>query len=289
MALTRGVFTLQDAKRAGLKRWHLEGSSWRRLGSGAYAWNGLADTPDLRLEAARLRVPSEGIFSGLTAAWLHGLDVNPCSPIEVTVPKGRGVSGRAGLSIRRARIARDEVVRIRGQWATSIVRTLRDIGARLTLTEAVVVADMALHKRLVTIHDLTLSLARYASQPGIAQLRRMVAEAEPAAESPMETRVRMLLVLAGLPRPDAQVEIYDSSGAFAGRPDLYYANRRLGIEYDGAIHRENLAEDNRRQNRLLDAGVTLLRFTAADLNTSPRSIVSLVRRALSPVLATAGS
>ena len=65
-----------------------------------------------------------------------------------------------------------------------------------------------------------------------------------------------------------------------GRPDLYYREQTLGIEYDGAIHNNSLAEDNQRQNRLLDAGVRLLRFTATDVYNNPESIIKLVRAAL---------
>lgn len=90
----------------------------------------------------------------------------------------------------------------------------------------------------------------------------------------------MLLVLAGLPRPAAQVSIHDAHGGFIGRPDLYYAERRLGLEYDGAVHRESLAEDNRRQNRLLEEGVRLLRFTAGDLLSKPDLVVAQVRAVL---------
>jgi len=96
----------------------------------------------------------------------------------------------------------------------------------------------------------------------------------------MESRLRMLLILGGLPRPAAQVSIHDRPG-FAGRPDLYYEGHRLGIEYDGGTHRDSLAEDNRRQNRLLDAGVRLLRFTAGDVYNNPDSIVVQVRGLLS--------
>src|ERR1700682_1730516 len=121
--LTEGPFTLTDALRAGLDRWHLEGSSWRRLGPSVYAWAGLPDTPELRLQAARSRLPSKAVFSGLAAAWLHGLDVVPCEPIEVTIPKGTGVSARSGLVVRRAAVAVDDVVSLRGMRATSILRT----------------------------------------------------------------------------------------------------------------------------------------------------------------------
>jgi very-short-patch-repair endonuclease len=113
------------------------------------------------------------------------------------------------------------------------------------------------------------------------RLRRAIELAEPATESVMETRLRLLLVMARLPRPLAQVRLYDEAGEFLGRPDFYYPLHQLAIEYDGAQHRENLIGDNRRQNRLVDAGFRLLRFTAADVLSAPDSVVALVRRAVS--------
>jgi len=86
----------------------------------------------------------------------------------------------------------------------------------------------------------------------------------------------LLLVLSGLPRPQVQVPLYDAGGRFLGRPDLYYPMQRLGLEYDGGTHRDSLVGDNRRQNRLLDAGYRLLRFTAADVLSSPDAVVALV-------------
>ena len=96
----------------------------------------------------------------------------------------------------------------------------------------------------------------------------------------METRLRMLLVLAGLPRPQAQVPLYDHRGRLLRRPDLYYPEQRVGLEYDGGIHRDSLVEDNRRQNRLLSAGFRLLRFTAADVYNTPDAVVAQVDAAL---------
>ena len=279
--LKSGPFTLADARSAGLDRWHLEGPTWRRMGPAVYAWAGLADGPELRLEAARQRLPPTAVFSGLTAAWLHGLDVVPCEPIEVTIPKGNGVSARSGLVVRRAAVGASEVVNFRGKRATSILRTLSDLSIRLSVTEAVVIADMALHAALTSLPVLTDFVMERARCPGVANLRRVANLAEPAAESPMETRLRMVLVLSGLPRPEAQVSLHDDRGRFLGRPDLYYREHRLGLEYDGGIHRTSLAEDNRRQNRLLAAGIRLLRFTAGDVIHNPDSITTQVRMMLS--------
>ncbi|HEY8680556.1 MAG TPA: DUF559 domain-containing protein [Candidatus Dormibacteraeota bacterium] len=96
----------------------------------------------------------------------------------------------------------------------------------------------------------------------------------------METRLRMLLVLAGLPRPEAQASLHDDKGRFLGRVDLYYPAHRLAIEYDGGTHRTRLVEDNRRQNLLLNADFRLLRFTFADIRETPALVVDQVKRAL---------
>ena len=221
------------------------------------------------------------VFSGRTAGWLHGLDLPPCDPVEVTLPMGSHTSRLAGIAVRRSHVGSRERVTRRGYPTTSVVRTLADLGRRLPIVEAVAALDMALHKRLLksaALHSWACAHPRY---PGIARLRRAIELAEPATESVMETRLRLLLVMARLPRPLAQVRLYDEAGDFLGRPDFYYPLHRLALEYDGAQHRENLTGDNRRQNRLVDAGYRLLRFTAADVLSAPDSVVALVRRALS--------
>jgi hypothetical protein len=184
------------------------------------------------------------------------------------------------MLIHRSALSRADVLQVRGLPATSMLRTLADVSSRLSLTEAVVVVDAALHARRVRTNELRRWIESQPGRPGIRSLRRVAALADPAAESPMESRLRVLLVLARLPRPVAQVSVYDDRGKFVGRPDLYYQAQRIGIEYDGAIHRTSLAEDNRRQNLLLGAGVRLLRFTAADVMHRPEAIVNQVRALL---------
>lgn len=280
LELTRGPFTLAQARRAGLARWHLEGASWRRLGAAIYAWAGLSETPVLKLEAARLRMPASAAFSGTTAAWLHGLDVAPGEPIEVTLPGDGEGWERGGVKVRRVELDDCDVVARRGFRTTSLLRTLSDLRQRLSLVEAVVVTDMALHAGLITYGELREWVDSHAGRKGVSRARRVLELASAGSESPMETRLRMLLLLNGLPRAEVQVSVCDELGSFVGRPDLYYPEHRLGLEYDGETHRVSLAEDNRRQNRLLLAGVRLLRFTAADVLRRPDSVVTEVRNAL---------
>lgn len=285
--LTSGPFNLEVARRHGLSSAQLRGSTWRRLGAGLYAWRAIADQPIIQLMAAEQRLPGTAVFSGSTAAWLHGLDTTLCSPIEVTVPKTHHVSRLAGLSIRRCNLRPIETSIRRGLRVTSAIRTVADLGSRQSLLDAVTVLDMAMHHRLVTSQQLRAWADTHSGYRGVARLRRAIDFSEPAAESPMETRLRMLLVLSGLPRPKVQVTLRDESGMFLARPDLYFPGHRLVIEYDGAAHRDSLAADNRRQNRLIDAGYRLIRFTAGDVIESPREVVRLVRRAIArPATAT---
>jgi very-short-patch-repair endonuclease len=233
--------------------------------------------PMARLEAAVARLPSGAAFTGLTALWLHGVDVDPCNPIEFALAADAGVSGRSHLLLRRSRFDSADMTRTGGLSATRPERAVLDACRRLSLTEAVVVADATLHCRRVTMSELVAWGRANTGRHGIKKFRRVIELAEPASESPMETRLRMLLINGGLPRPQAQVEIYDETGRFVGRPDLYYESRRLGIEYDGGTHRESLADDDRRQNLLLRAGVRLLRFTARDVLGSRDDVVRQVR------------
>src|SRR5205085_7525035 len=111
----------------------------------------------------------------------------------------------------RAR-ARLDVVERRGLPVTSALRTTVDLGSHLPTVEAVAAVDMALHSGLIGLPLLHAYIAAHPASRGIARLRTVVDLADPASESPMESRLRLLLVLAGLPRPQAQVPIHHTDG-----------------------------------------------------------------------------
>jgi hypothetical protein len=157
---------------------------------------GLKQSPLLVLTAVARRLPPGAAFSGRTAVWLHGLDPVPSNPIEITIPDVVGSHRRAGASVSRASLGSDDIVLRRGLPTTTGLRTVVDLGGRNQVTEAVVAADLFLHSGLVTVAELRAYITDHPKVRGIARLRRVVDLAEPMAESPMETRLRMLLVLA---------------------------------------------------------------------------------------------
>lgn len=92
----------------------------------------------------------------------------------------------------------------------------------------------------------------------------------------METRLRLLLVMNGLPGPEAQVELRAQDGRFVARVDLYYPEPGLALEYDGANHRDGMIDDNRRQNAIQELDVRVLRYTGPDLRDRPGAVVAEV-------------
>ncbi len=168
---------------------------------------------------------------------------------------------------------------VRGLRAVVLPLALAGLCLRLSTVEALIAIDMAIHQGLTDQIALEQFAAAANGRPGTGRLRALALLAEPA-ESPMETRLRWVLMQAGLPRPEVQANLCDSADRFVGRADLYYREQRLVLEYDGGNHRDRLVEDDRRQNLLVNAGYRLLRFTAADIYNRPDVVVAQVQAGL---------
>jgi len=271
--LKRRPFTLDEARAAGLSLSALRGKSWQRVGPRLYRWIGGSEDTWALIAAFQRMLPPSAVFVGRTAAWAHRLDVPPANPVQVAVP---ALESRAGLEVRHCDVT-GETVEIRSVPVTSLHRTLLDLCAWTPSVEALVVIDMAVRMRLVSTDELR----DYAKgRAGAARLRSLAAIAAPA-ESPMETRLRWLLLKARLPMPEVQTDLYNDAGEFVGRADLYYPQAHLVIEFDGGNHRDRLVSDDRRQNSLVRAGYHILRFTSADIYGRPHVVAAAVRGYLS--------
>jgi very-short-patch-repair endonuclease len=270
---------LEEARNAGLTLSSLRGNAWRRLGAGLYCWRGLNTEPWPLLTSWRDLLPADAVFAGKTAAWILGMDFAPTDPVDIIVPTGSATRSRAGLYVRRCELKGDEAVTDRGLRATTTCRTLLDLCIRWKQVEALVAIDMALNLGLTSAQGLAGYAQGVGGRPGAARFRSL-AKVAASAESPMETRLRWLLIQAGLPSPEVQTNLHDVDQNFLGRADLYYPAARLVLEFDGGNHRERLVEDDRRQNGLVNAGFKLLRFTAADVHGRPDVVVAQVRGAL---------
>jgi very-short-patch-repair endonuclease len=97
----------------------------------------------------------------------------------------------------------------------------------------------------------------------------------------METRLRMLIVGAGLPRPEVQWVVQDPGTRTAFWLDLAWPELRIGIEYDGKPHTDpaGVLRDIRRHTRLVDLGWRTYRYTKRDVYGDRRRIVAELTRA----------
>ena len=254
----------------------LRGPRFRRLFPDVYAH---ADVPvdlALRAQAASLLVPGRGVVAGHAAAELLDASCGPKdAPVDLFVPGG-AYRSRPGLVVHRGLLRSDETATVDDVPITVPVRCAYDVACWQPLVEGVVALD-ALTYRHGFAPSAILDLGRrHHGARGSAKLPRVVRLANPLAQSPMETRIRLAIVLNDLPVPLLQHPL----GPFL--LDLAYPGIRLAIEYDGEIHRtqERAMRDLARQAYLSDAGWTVLRFTAADVRCRPWWVAARVREEL---------
>ena len=110
------------------------------------------------------------------------------------------------------------------------------------------------------------SSAEAGGATGRADGRRVLPLADARAGSPMESVLRWLLHEAGLPGPVLQHVVADGAAGKVGKVDLAWPEQRVLVEFDGDVHRDRrvFVDDLRRQNGLVMAGWTVLRFSSAD-------------------------
>ncbi|MGY1807136.1 endonuclease domain-containing protein [Blastococcus sp. SYSU D00669] len=174
-----------------------------------------------------------------------------------------------------------DVVRDRLLRRTSRVRTAVDLVRRDDGDESVVLLDRLVHARVVHLDDVREAVAGRPRCRGSAVARRTAMLADGLAESPPETRLRLLLHRSGLPLPIAQFEVRDDRGRFVARVDFGWPDQRLAVEYDGVWHGdpEQFPEDRRRLNRLSAVDWRVQFVTKGDMRR-PDQVLREIARAL---------
>lgn len=217
-----------------------------RLTRSGLRWNFTAIHPDVyiakdavltlavRTAAAALWVPG-GIITGRAAAALHGADfIDDDSPIEVI---GRSRRPQAGVIVRAERIADDEVTTVNGATVTTPTRTALDLARHLPRTRAVAHLDALVAATNITSGEILTLAARYPRARGIRRARHRVPLLDPGAQSPRESWLRLLVIDAGFPRPETQIQV--RCPGFTAFIDMGWRALKIGLEYDGEVHLSN--------------------------------------------------
>jgi hypothetical protein len=258
----------------------LRGPRYRRLFPDIYLLTGAPTDLAARSQAALLLAPGRCALSGYSAAELLGAGCAPAGAnVELTVLCG-DLRERPGLSIHRDLLADDEILDPLG--VTTALRTAWDLARWLPTVEAVVAMDALGRVGGFTPQAVLRIQSRYPRARWRRRVPAVIDLSDPRAESPMETRSRLVLVLRGLPRPELQYTVYDDLGEFVARLDMAYPLLKLAMEYDGKGHLTTWQQqsDARRLNRLDAAGWSVLRFTSPDILHTPDATAAQVREAI---------
>ncbi len=193
-------------------------------------------------------------------------------------PRMRGVRGHRVVS------GSVSVQVVGGIPVTSPLDTWRLLAAELSGDELVAVGDSLVRRQfpLADPGELPSVLDGHTGARGMASLRRAIGLVRAGADSPRETRLRLLLVRAGLPEPlvNPDVSVPGSDGRLFG--DLVYPEYHVIVEYDGEQHRTDrrrYAADVARLEALAGAGWFVVRVLGHDLG-DPSALARRVARAI---------
>jgi very-short-patch-repair endonuclease len=281
-----GLFTREDARQCGFSddqvRRRIRKGDWQVVLGPVLARTGRPITPLLRDRAVLLAIP-DAVLSGPSAARRYGLDV-PDLRTCVTLAPGRQVR-HPGVRVRREVLASADLALVEGVLLTAPARTVLDCVRELSADDADLVFDRAIQRRLITFEDFVVRVRDQAGRRGVRALVQAAARHAHGARSAAER-----LLVQGLRRRRitgwrSNLPVYDSDGLI-GEVDLGFEEIRLAIEVDGrAWHgaADRFQRARTRQNRLVRAGWTVLRFTWHDLTGDLDGVlreISAVRRRL---------
>lgn len=278
---TRRPFTRADALAAGVSAKMLRGSRFRRLFRGIYIDSAVTVDDVVRTAAALALHPPDAFASHLSAARVLRIPV-PESPDEhVSVwheadrrPRRNIRSHTAPSSIR--------VIHHRGVRVSCAADTFIALASLLPLVDLVIAGDAMVRLNLVTAEQLRRATEESHDRYAVPA-RRAAGFVRDGVDSPMETRLRMLIVLAGLPEPQVNHIVRKANGDWIVRFDLSYPRLRLVIEYDGRQHAEDTAQwqhDIERREYLDRGDWRLIVITAKGIFVEPERTLARIRDAL---------
>ncbi len=184
---------------------------------------------------AVLLVAGDGAFvSHHTAARLYRGIVPDDARLHASTTGARHRSRIPGVFVHRSTRTPTQY---RGVPVTSPSDTFLDLVPTLGLLDLVTLGDSLVTRRLTTPRRLVAGASTLTKDRRKAE--RAASLVRVGVDSPMETRLRLLIVLAGLPEPEVNIEIHNEFGDIVRRIDLGYRAAKLGLEYDGRQHAES--------------------------------------------------
>jgi very-short-patch-repair endonuclease len=251
---------------------------FRRLFPDVYVERDVDITAERRAKAGWLWTGRRGVIAGFAAAALHGSKwVDDVQVVELIHDNRRSPPG---IQSHRDCIEEDEIKLVAGMRVTSPVRTALDFGCWYPTMTAVAGIDALARATEIKAADVEMLARRYAGRRGIVRARQAVNLFDPGAQSPKESWLRIVLIQAGLQRPQTQIPVRNEFGRAIAYLDMGWEDVKVAAEYDGEQHRNDRRQytwDVRRLEMLERLGWIVIRVVAGD---RPAEVVGRVRAAL---------
>jgi very-short-patch-repair endonuclease len=274
-------FSRAQARAAGIGLKTLLSGRFQKVFYDCYVSSNVPLTTKLRAKAALGISPPGSFVSHSTAARIWGGIVPDTPDVHVTVPGKAGRTSRQGVKA-HARHDGTAVTRFRNLPVTTPEQTFLNLATGLDLVALVVLGDSLI--RAGRTSAAVLRDAATAWRGSGAKLARRAAQyVRDGVDSAMESRLRMLLVLAGLPAPEVNFILRHPDGSWWMRFDMCYPSLKLIIEYDGRQHAEDSNQwlhDLRRRESLDRMGWRVIVITKHDYYETPEDVLIRVRNAL---------
>lgn len=278
---TKRPFNRAQALQSGLDPHTLRSRKYRRLFRNVYVESSVPLTPKLLAQAALVLHPQTAFASHATAAALRGLPVPYCDRVHVTVMKQDERVQRHGIACHIA-CSETDVYEVHGVRVSSPLDLFFELAGVLPLVDLVVAGDAMVKRGHFTADELRKA-CRSTKRWHSRRARRGAAYVRDEVDSPMESRLRMLIVLAGLPEPKVNHCIYDQAGKVVRRFDLSYPSLRLIIEYEGRQHadvQEQWESDIDRREEIEDENWRFILVTSKGVYVEPERTILRVARAI---------
>lgn len=229
-----------------------------------YVPRGTRPTAIMRAKAAWLRSKRTGVLAGFSAAALHGARYIDAS-LPANIIHGNRLPVR-GIVTWADALDDDEVCAIGEMRLTTPSRTAVDLARRYREDVAVAAIDALARATRLTVTDIQAAVERHPGQRGLKQARVTLSLVDPGADSPGETRLRLLIVKAGFPRPVSQHPIYNEFGVLIGVVDLAWPGLKIAVEYEGRHHTDpdQIRKDIARIEEMIEMGWLVIRVTSRD-------------------------
>lgn len=252
-----------------------------RWGRGVYAAGHLSDGPLLAETRAVLLCGEGAVLSHQSAARLWKLLPPESSDglMHVTVPGQHGVRCRGLCLHRSTTLAPGDVRAQHGLPLTAVTRTLLDLAEVVDTSQLHDALDEALVQRLVSRPMLAATAAAARGRHGAQRLRAALGRHTVShnLRSEAERRLLELIRAAELPEPRMNVYVH---GCLV---DAYWPEHGLVVEVDSVRYHSSVPvfeRDRDKGNRLVAAGLAVMRLTWHQLRDQPLLVVARIAQAI---------